>query len=158
MLFLDQPVQVGMSYDTLTNITTNMDTGAVKVANFSSGVPAQNASFYVGTYPSQNANLTTKGTENSARALWNFAQVWFQEFPQVSILCTTWARPATDISRFSVAQAQRRQNLNCHRVIRRPVRTSLCSILPGAEPAYSERYMDRGRPDSSLAPGHSFDH
>jgi carboxypeptidase C (cathepsin A) len=82
MLYLDQPVQVGLSYDTLTNITTNMDTGAVKVANFSNGVPAQNASFYVGTYPSQNYNLTTRGTENSARALWNFAQVWFQEFPQ----------------------------------------------------------------------------
>jgi hypothetical protein len=44
MLYLDQPVQVGMSYDTLTNITTNTDTGAVKVANFSSGVPTQNAS------------------------------------------------------------------------------------------------------------------
>ncbi|OAL02709.1 alpha/beta-hydrolase [Phaeosphaeriaceae sp. SRC1lsM3a] len=82
MLFLDQPVQVGMSYDTLTNITTNMDTGAVKVANFTDKVPAQNASFYVGTYASQNYNLTTRGTENSARALWNFAQVWFQEFPQ----------------------------------------------------------------------------
>jgi carboxypeptidase C (cathepsin A) len=82
MLYLDQPVQVGMSYDTLTNITTNMDTGAVKVADFSKEVPAQNASFYVGTYASQNYNLTTRGTENSARALWNFAQVWFQEFPE----------------------------------------------------------------------------
>jgi carboxypeptidase C (cathepsin A) len=82
MLYLDQPVQVGMSYDTLTNITTNMDTGAVEVADFSKEVPAQNASFYVGTYASQNYNLTTRGTENSARALWNFAQVWFQEFPQ----------------------------------------------------------------------------
>jgi carboxypeptidase C (cathepsin A) len=82
MLYLDQPVQVGMSYDTLTNITTNMDTGAVKVTDFSNEVPAQNASFYVGTYASQNYNLTTRGTENSARALWNFAQVWFQEFPQ----------------------------------------------------------------------------
>ncbi|KAL5114535.1 hypothetical protein ACEQ8H_007568 [Pleosporales sp. CAS-2024a] len=82
MLYLDQPVQVGMSYDKLTNITTNMDTGVVKVANFSTETPAQNASFYVGTYPSQNTNLTTKGTENSARALWNFAQIWFQEFPK----------------------------------------------------------------------------
>ncbi|KAH7087730.1 Alpha/Beta hydrolase protein [Paraphoma chrysanthemicola] len=82
MLYLDQPVQVGMSYDKLTNITNNIDTGAVKVANFSSGVPAQNNTFYVGTYASQNYNLTTRGTENSARALWHFAQVWFQEFPQ----------------------------------------------------------------------------
>jgi carboxypeptidase C (cathepsin A) len=82
MLYLDQPVQVGMSYDTLTNITTNMDTGAVKVADFSKEVPAQNASFYVGTYASQNYNRTTRGSEDSARALWTFAQVWFQEFPQ----------------------------------------------------------------------------
>ena len=83
MLYLDQPVQVGMSYDKLTNITNNIDTGAVMVANFSTGVPAQNNSFYVGTYASQNYNLTTRGTENSARALWHFAQIWFQEFPQV---------------------------------------------------------------------------
>ncbi|KAJ4366995.1 hypothetical protein N0V83_007525 [Neocucurbitaria cava] len=83
MLYLDQPVQVGLSYDTLTNITTNIDTGDVEVADFSSSsIPAQNNSFYVGTYASQNYNLTTRGTENSARALWNFAQVWFQEFPQ----------------------------------------------------------------------------
>ena len=82
MLYLDQPVQVGMSYDSLTNITNNIDTGEVEVIEFSNGVPAQNASFYVGTYASQDANLTTRGTENSARALWHFAQVWFQEFPQ----------------------------------------------------------------------------
>ena len=79
MLYLDQPVQVGMSYDSLTNVTTNIDTGDVEVADFSNGVPAQNASFYVGTYASQDANLTTRGTENSARALWHFAQVWFQD-------------------------------------------------------------------------------
>lgn len=82
MLYLDQPVQVGLSYDKLTNITTNIDTGDLEVVDFSNGVPAQNASFYVGTYPSQDSNLTTRGSENSARALWHFAQTWFQEFPE----------------------------------------------------------------------------
>ncbi|CAN9387648.1 unnamed protein product [Alternaria sp. RS040] len=83
MLYLDQPVQVGMSYDSLVNITTNLDTGDLEVVDFENGpVPSQNNSFYVGTYPSENYNLTTRGTENSARALWNFAQVWFQEFPE----------------------------------------------------------------------------
>ncbi|KAJ4302627.1 hypothetical protein N0V90_001516 [Kalmusia sp. IMI 367209] len=83
MLYLDQPVQVGFSYDELTNVTVSSYTEAegVEVADFSNGVPEQNNTFYVGTYPSQNENLTTRGTENSARALWNFAQVWFQEFP-----------------------------------------------------------------------------
>ena len=79
MLYLDQPVQVGLSYDSLVNITTNLDTGELKVVDFQdTPVPAQNNSFYV----SQNSNFTTRGTENSARALWNFAQVWFQEFPE----------------------------------------------------------------------------
>ncbi|KAH9872869.1 hypothetical protein J1614_005263 [Plenodomus biglobosus] len=82
MLYLDQPVQVGLSYDKLTNITTNIDTGDLEVVDFSNGVPAQNASFYIGTYPSQDSNLTTRGSENSARALWHFAQTWFQEFPE----------------------------------------------------------------------------
>ncbi|KAF1938259.1 alpha/beta-hydrolase [Clathrospora elynae] len=82
MLYLDQPVQVGMSYDSLVNVTSNLDTGDIEVVDFSNGVPAQNNSFYVGTYPSQNYHLTTQGSENSARALWNFAQVWFQEFPE----------------------------------------------------------------------------
>lgn len=83
MLYLDQPVQVGMSYDSLVNITTNLDTGDLEVVDFENGpIPSQNNSFYVGTYPSENYNLTTRGTENSARALWNFAQVWFQEFPE----------------------------------------------------------------------------
>ncbi|KAF2012646.1 alpha/beta-hydrolase [Aaosphaeria arxii CBS 175.79] len=83
MLFLDQPVQVGLSYDTLTNVTVSSYTGSegVEVADFSDGVPEQNNTFYVGTYGSQNRNSTTQGTENSARALWHFAQVWFQEFP-----------------------------------------------------------------------------
>jgi carboxypeptidase C (cathepsin A) len=83
MLYLDQPVQVGMSYDSLVNVTSNLATGDIEVVDFeNSPIPAQNNSFYVGTYPSQNYNLTTRGTENSARALWNFAQVWFQEFPE----------------------------------------------------------------------------
>jgi hypothetical protein len=88
MIYLDQPVQVGLSYDKLTNITVNTETGAVEVSDFSNGVPEQNNTFFVGTYPSENYNMTTRGTENSARALWNFAQVWFQEFPQVCIAPT----------------------------------------------------------------------
>ncbi|KAF2004374.1 alpha/beta-hydrolase [Amniculicola lignicola CBS 123094] len=80
MLYLDQPVQVGLSYDKLVNVTVSSVNG-VEIANFSNGVPKQNNTFYVGTYPSQGRNSTTQGTLNSARSLWSFAQVWFQEFP-----------------------------------------------------------------------------
>ncbi|KAF2461314.1 Alpha/Beta hydrolase protein [Lineolata rhizophorae] len=81
MLYLDQPVQVGFSYDTLVNITREIG-GNTTVVDFDEmEIPEQNNTFYVGTGPSHDGNFTTQGTSNSARALWHFAQVWFQEFP-----------------------------------------------------------------------------
>lgn len=40
MLYLDQPVQVGLSYDVLTNVTVSSIEGT-EVADFSNGVPEQ---------------------------------------------------------------------------------------------------------------------
>ncbi len=82
MLYLDQPVQVGLSYDTLHHITNNLYTGEIEMLDDSDHVPEQNATFLVGTYPSGDSNKTSLGTENAAIALWHFAQSWFQEFPQ----------------------------------------------------------------------------
>lgn len=82
MLYVDQPVQTGFSYDTLVNGTTDLTTGEITVGDFSgSKVPPQNSTFLVGTFPSNNPFDTTNDTANSARALWHFAQVFFQEFP-----------------------------------------------------------------------------
>ncbi|KAI1395449.1 serine carboxypeptidase [Hypoxylon fuscum] len=81
MLFLDQPTQVGFSYDTLQNITQDLVTGRVVKLNESDPIPEQNTTLLVGTYPSQSRNQTARGTRNAAIALWHFAQTWFQEFP-----------------------------------------------------------------------------
>ncbi|KAI0019811.1 carboxypeptidase S1 [Xylariomycetidae sp. FL0641] len=81
MLYLDQPVQVGLSYDVLQNITTDLVTGEIAKLGASDPVPEQNVTFRVGTYPSQARNQTALGSRNAAIALWHFAQVWFQEFP-----------------------------------------------------------------------------
>lgn len=81
MLYLDQPVQVGLSYDTLQNYSTNLVTGDITPLNDTDPVPEQNATFLVGTYPSRDGNQTALGSENAAIALWHFAQSWFQEFP-----------------------------------------------------------------------------
>ncbi|KAI4246176.1 MAG: hypothetical protein L6R40_002129 [Gallowayella cf. fulva] len=79
MLYIDQPNQVGFSYDIPSNGTT--DESKITIQDFSDGVPEQNNTFYVGTFPSQNPNNTANGTTNAARAMWHFAQTWFQEFP-----------------------------------------------------------------------------
>ena len=91
MLYIDQPNQVGFSYGIPTNVTVDLfaaerwDNGnyssGVKVADFSDGIPDQNATFLVGTFGSQNLSWTANSTNHSAIALWHFAQTWFEEFP-----------------------------------------------------------------------------
>merc|ERR1712137_613517 len=83
MLYLDQPVQVGFSYDTLQNITRDLVTGEVTLLNDTTPVPEQNTTFLTGIYPSREPNNTAFGSVNGAVAAWEFAQAWFQEFPHV---------------------------------------------------------------------------
>lgn len=79
MLYIDQPVQVGFSYDTLVNGTIDQRTGNIVPADFSNGVPTANNTFLVGTFASQKQNLTANSTEAGGNALWHFAQTWFTE-------------------------------------------------------------------------------
>ena len=82
MLYIDQPNQVGFSWDILTNGTLDLTNDFINPQDFSSGViPKQNNTFLVGTFPSQNPGNTANDTQNAAKALWHFAQTWFQEFP-----------------------------------------------------------------------------
>ncbi|KAJ5908407.1 hypothetical protein N7495_001089 [Penicillium taxi] len=81
MLYIDQPNQVGFSYDVATNGTFDQINEVWDVSEWSHGVPKQNNTFYVGTTTSQNASASANGTENAARSLWHFAQTWFSEFP-----------------------------------------------------------------------------
>ncbi|EME46510.1 hypothetical protein DOTSEDRAFT_70498 [Dothistroma septosporum NZE10] len=87
LLFIDQPNQVGYSYDVLTNVTLNLAPhdeldNPIQPADFSDGVPEQNSTFLVGTMSSQSNTTTANSTQHAAAALWHFAQTWFAEFPQ----------------------------------------------------------------------------
>lgn len=93
MLFIDQPVQVGFSYDALYNGTLDILAGRdfdseddktmkgpIDLVDFEDGgVPETNATFYVGTFASQNMTQMPNSTAHSAVALWHFAQTWFEE-------------------------------------------------------------------------------
>jgi len=82
MIYVDQPVQTGFSYDTLVNGTRDLTTDTITTGDFSNGnIPDQSTTLLVGTFPSNNQVDTTNDTVNSAAALWHFAQVFFQEFP-----------------------------------------------------------------------------
>lgn len=88
MLYIDQPTQVGFSYDTATNGTmvwTKDELGGeenfvVTPANFTD-LPETNLTHRIGTFGSQDVSKTANTTTFAAHALWHFAQAWFFEFP-----------------------------------------------------------------------------
>ena len=79
MLYIDQPVQTGFSYDVLANGTYDQTTQNISIADFSTGVPHTNNTFLVGTFASQDVNSTVNSTSSGAHAFWNFMQAWLQE-------------------------------------------------------------------------------
>ncbi|KAK8040193.1 serine carboxypeptidase [Apiospora rasikravindrae] len=70
MLYLDQPNQVGFSYDVLTNGTWVLDEEG-----------GSNLTSHYGTFGSQDPSQTANSTAQAAHAMWHFAQTWFSEFP-----------------------------------------------------------------------------
>ncbi|KAE8152818.1 Alpha/Beta hydrolase protein [Aspergillus avenaceus] len=75
MLYIDQPVQTGFSYDIATNGTLDLLS-----ENVTPGSEDQGPFNQTGTFSSQTLTSTANTTVNAARHLWNFAQVWLQEF------------------------------------------------------------------------------
>lgn len=85
MIYIDQPVQVGYSYDELVNGTLDVVASPFqyKPSNFSqSGVPETNLTFLTGTFPSQNFYSTPNTTIAAAPFIYDFMQAWMQEFPE----------------------------------------------------------------------------
>lgn len=82
MLYIDQPVQVGFSYDSLVNGTVNELLSPYVVTPMdskASEVPSVNSTFFVGTFASQDNTTTANTTQHAALAIWHFMQTWTQE-------------------------------------------------------------------------------
>jgi hypothetical protein len=82
MLYIDQPVQVGFSYDTLVNATFSLTGISNGMTGFVTPNGTANETEIPGTFPSQSLQGTSNTTRNAARVLWHFMQVWLQEFPE----------------------------------------------------------------------------
>lgn len=95
MLYLDQPSQVGFSYDVATNCTLTLETiiadgeededwiirPTPDLGRDGRPLPETNYTFKLGTLPSQNDSHTVGTTAAAAHTLWHFMQTWFFEFP-----------------------------------------------------------------------------
>ncbi|KAF2215553.1 hypothetical protein CERZMDRAFT_93960 [Cercospora zeae-maydis SCOH1-5] len=90
MLYIDQPVGTGFSYDSLINGTRNLlYTGAEHSDLFDITLIGTNDGTQIGgdvtnllgTFSSQSTLRTANTTANAARALWQVSQAWFSSFP-----------------------------------------------------------------------------
>jgi hypothetical protein len=83
MLYIDQPVQTGFSYDELVPAIFDLnEDGLITPLGPNQSPPSKvNASYGYGTYPSQKFDHTTKTTPQSAKMLWYFAEHWLSSFP-----------------------------------------------------------------------------
>ncbi|KAJ7347264.1 Alpha/Beta hydrolase protein [Mycena albidolilacea] len=85
MLYIDQPVQTGFSYDTLVNGTINQIKSPFLVdvqKPSQSALPPNNVTVLAGTFPSQDNTTTANTTSIAAQATWYFLQTWIKEFPE----------------------------------------------------------------------------
>ncbi|PVH90858.1 alpha/beta-hydrolase, partial [Periconia macrospinosa] len=84
MLYIDQPVQTGFSYDTLVNGTLDEVKSPYNYtpSNFSTGIPATNLTFLTGTFASMNPAAAPNTTIAASKIMYNVMQAWMQEFPE----------------------------------------------------------------------------
>ncbi|RYO99253.1 hypothetical protein DL763_001617 [Monosporascus cannonballus] len=80
LLYIDQPVQAGFSYDEATPGLVDMITGATAVGGRSSG--SSNYTVREGVFASQDATKAPVTTASAVEVLWEFTQAWMQEFQQ----------------------------------------------------------------------------
>lgn len=82
MLYIDQPVGAGFSYSTLQNVTYSQVDGSLVPTDFSHGIPYEpNITVFPGTVTNQNIAFQPNNSVTAAKAMWHFAQVWLEEFP-----------------------------------------------------------------------------
>lgn len=82
MLCVDQLVGAGYSFSTLVNVTLNQLTGDFTPTDFSEELPfVPNITIFPGTVSNPNLAFTTNNSNIAAKAMWHFAQVWFETFP-----------------------------------------------------------------------------
>ena len=82
ILYVDQPNQVGFSYDTLSNGSLNLFTDIITEPSLELPPDQPSDTFLNGTFSSNNVNTTTNTTEIAAHAIWHMLQGFLGTFPQ----------------------------------------------------------------------------
>ncbi|RKF55145.1 Carboxypeptidase S1-like protein A [Erysiphe neolycopersici] len=84
MLYIDQPNQVGFSYDNPTNGSIDLLTSNIYIPPQTVPKNQLPSTFLNGTFSSMNKNNTAKTTQASGMVIWHMLQGFFGAFPQYS--------------------------------------------------------------------------
>ena len=82
MLYVDTPVQTGYSYVNPQNGTIDLFTYGLTPLQNPGDEPETNLTTVQATISSQDTKDTLNTTQQVARIMWTFSQVWFQEFTE----------------------------------------------------------------------------
>ena len=82
VLFIDQPNQVGFSYDTPTNGSLDLLNSSMSMPPIGSPLGQPTYSFLNGTFSSEDYHKTANTTEIAAYAIWHMLQGFLGSFPQ----------------------------------------------------------------------------
>ena len=82
ILYVDQPVQVGFSYDTPTNASLNLLDNEFSIPPVELPQTQPPYTFLNGTFSSQNPNFSANTSAIAAQAIWHFLQAFLSSFPQ----------------------------------------------------------------------------
>jgi carboxypeptidase C (cathepsin A) len=82
ILFIDQPVQVGFSYDVATNASLNLINEAISYPPTSVPKTQPPYTFLNGTFSSANPASTANTSDTAAQSVWHLLQAFLGTFPQ----------------------------------------------------------------------------
>jgi carboxypeptidase C (cathepsin A) len=82
ILFIDQPVQVGFSYDVATHASLNLVNEAISYPPSSVPNTQPSYTFLNGTFGSANPASTANTSETAAQSVWHLLQAFLGTFPQ----------------------------------------------------------------------------
>ena len=102
LIFIDQPVQVGFSYDTATNASLNLLDESLKFPPGPKPVTQPDNTFLNGTFGSGNPSFTANTSQIAAQSVWHFLQTFLTAFREYNTALRNEAKePVADVHLFT---------------------------------------------------------
>jgi len=102
IIFIDQPAQVGFSYDTATNVSLNLLDESILIPPIPRPITQPDFTFLNGTFGSGNPSFTANTSQIAAQSLWHFLQTFLTCFPEYNTAVRAQAKePVSEVHLFT---------------------------------------------------------